>query len=230
MARALAMAERARQHAQQAPSQSPQQGSSGGDISTTLLYRSRVPQVYRSAEWGKVRSPAVREWTVGLAARTQRRSDPVPPNWNLLGHGMLILGPIGTGKSSAAGLCSMEAMRLGKSVRWSYVPDLVDRLMSSPRERREEIQHQSIVDLLVWDDVGVRDMAEWEIGYLDQIVEARYKKRKPMIVTSNWAASDLRGDPRLARMVDRWRERVCSNVVILGGESMRGSGTNGGVR
>lgn len=124
----------------------------------------------------------------------------------------------------------MEAMSIGKSVQWSYVPDLIDRLGSSPKERRQVVTQQSSVDLLVWDDLGVRDMAEWEIGYLDQIVEARYKRRKPMIVTSNWTAADLRNDARLSRMVDRWRERVCSNVVMLTGDSMRGEGSQEGTR
>lgn len=177
-----------------------------------------------------MRDVGVREWTVGLSARLQSRADTTPPNWRLLGHGLLILGPIGTGKSSAAGLCSMEAMAIGKSVQWSYVPDLIDRLGSSPKDRRHEVNNQSGVDLLVWDDLGVRDMAEWEIGFLDQIVEARYKRRKPMIVTSNWTAADLRNDGRMSRMVDRWRERVCSDVVMLTGDSMRGHGNEEGIR
>ena len=185
-----------------------------------------MPDLYRDAVWDKVRSPAIREWTLGLAARTLRRTaaEPERPNWALLGHGLLILGPVGTGKSSAAALVCREAARLGKSVQFSYVPDLCDRLTVNAKIRSEETRRQELVDLLVWDDFGVRDLADWEIGFLDQIVENRYRSRRPMVVTTNLLPADLRADDRLQRTVDRWRERSASQMATLGGESMRGGG------
>lgn len=181
----------------------------------------RVPDVYRSAVWEKVRSPAIREWTFAVHGRTQRKEDPGPPNWSLLGHGLLIMGPTGTGKSSAAALVAREAVKAGRSVRWSYVPDLVDLMSASPKDRAHEVRMQEAVDLAIWDDFGVRDLADWEIGYLDQIVETRYRARRPMVVTTNWTTSDLTGDVRLSRLVDRWRERTASGEAHLVGESMR---------
>lgn len=183
-----------------------------------------MPDLYRVAVWDKVRSPLVREWTLALATRAMRRSEQVAGTtlqWHLIGHGLLLLGPTGTGKSCAAALCAREAAKVGRTLCWAYVPDLCDALTSTPRERSAEIRRQESVDLLVWDDFGVRDLADWEIGYLDQIVEARYRARKPMIVTTNWDPARLREDPRIQRMVDRWRERTTSHVVVLGGASMR---------
>lgn len=180
--------------------------------------------MYLGAVWERVRHPAVQQWTLGIAGRLQDRTDPTPPNWRLLGHGLLILGPVGTGKSSAAALAVREAVRIDRTARWAYVPDLLDRLGTGPKERDLEIRRQIAVGLLVWDDFGVRDMADWEVGYLDQIVDGRYRARKPMIVTSNLTGADLSSDDRLARLVDRWRERVCSTAVVLGGESMRNEG------
>lgn len=180
-----------------------------------------VPEVYRQAQWTTVRSPAVGIWARDLTARTKKRSEPGTENWGLLGHGLLILGPTGTGKSSAAALVCRAAVVAERTCRWTYVPDLIDRMAAGPKERLHEIRMQSAVDLLVWDDLGVRDMADWEIGYLDQIVEARYRARKPMVVTSNWTADDIKTDPRMTRLVDRWRERTASTAVILSGESMR---------
>lgn len=230
MARALALAERARQHDQQAPSQEPQRERTAGDLTATSVSRSRIPRLYLSASWQKVRDADVRGWTIGMQARTRRVGEDSPPNWRMLGHGLLILGPVGTGKSSAAALCGIEALLVERTVLWSYVPDLIDALSSGPRDRKRVIGEQSRADLLIWDDFGVRDMADWEVGYLDQIVEARYRARKPMIVTTNWTAQDLRNDGRIQRMVDRWRERVCSTAILLGGESMRGNGEEDGVR
>ena len=139
----------------------------------------------------------------------------------LVGHGLLIVGPVGTGKSSAAALLCQAAAEIGRKVRWSYVPDLLDGLGSSAKERAQEIRWQEMADLVVWDDFGVRDMADWEIGHLDQIVENRYRSRRPMVVTTNLRPEDLREDERLVRMMDRFRERVCSMGCVLGGTSMR---------
>lgn len=177
-----------------------------------------VPEVYRTADWGQVRSPAVQQWTSLVEARIR---PPGMKNWRLLGHGLLILGPVGTGKSSSAALACRAAAEHGFSVRWEYVPDLLDAVTESAAKRRIALKWHSSVDLMVWDDFGVRQMAEWEVGYLDQLVEARYRKRLPMVVTSNLTASSLRSDPTLQRLVDRWRERTASQVVVLSGESMR---------
>ena len=220
-AKVLAMAERARQRDHEKPSETAAQHSLDGEAwrIDRELKIALVPDVYRAAEWDKVRSPAIRQWTLAIVARTQRGRMANPA---LLGHGMLILGPTGTGKSSAAALACRAAIEAERTVRWTYVPDLVDRMSSGAKERLHEIRMQTAVDLLVWDDFGVRDLAEWEIGYLDQIVEGRSRALKPMIVTSNWTSGDIKNDVRLARLVDRWRQRTASQLVVLSGESMRG--------
>ena len=180
----------------------------------------RVPDLYAGGDWAKVRNPAVRDWTTGLAARL---GGTPTTNWSLLGRGLLIIGPTGTGKSTAAALCCKEAARLRFRVRWSYVPDLADALHGKPTERATLIRELVAVDLLVLDDFGVRDLADWEIGYLDQIVEGRYRSRRPMIVTTNWTPADLVKDQRFARLADRWKERTAADMVALTGASMRSS-------
>lgn len=222
--RALALAERARLREQQTPSAPPASASPAGEAWRVerALRLGGVPDVYREAKWPTVRSGAVREWAYGVGARTAKRSDPGSPNHALLGVGLLILGPTGTGKSSAAALCCRAAAEAERTVRWTYLPDLVDRMTAGAKERQHEIAMQVGVDLLVWDDLGVRDLADWEIGYLDQIVEGRYRRRRPMVVTSNWTPEDLKNDQRLGRLVDRWRDRTARDLVVLGGPSMRG--------
>jgi predicted ATPase len=219
--RLRANAEAARQHDQQQRSGSTAVSRSpvGDPKIRRALSIAGVPDLYAGADWGRVRSPAVQEWASQIVTRAARRSEEAPLQYR--GHGLLMVGPVGTGKSSAAALCCVEGAVRERTMRYSYVPDLCDALMQTPRERAVVIRAQETVDLLTWDDFGVRDLADWEIGYLDQIVEARYRSRKPMIVTSNLTIGDLREDERLARMVDRWRERVCSQMVVLAGESMR---------
>lgn len=180
-----------------------------------------VPEVYWQASWEKVRTPAVREWARTLEARARRHDDESRPNWGLMGRGLILLGGVGAGKSSAAGLICTEAHRCGRSVEWSYVPDLMDSLLDKS-ERKEIIRRQASVDVLVWDDFGVRSPASWEVEFMDQIVENRYRRRKLMVVTANLRHEDLRNDVRFARMVDRWRDRTAADLIGIPGVSMRG--------
>jgi DNA replication protein DnaC len=108
----------------------------------------------------------------------------------------------------------------GVSVRYSYLPVLMDEMLDN-RRRLEIVREQSAVGLLVHDDFGVRSLADWEIGFLDEIVETRYQTRRPMIVTGNLTAADLTVDTRLARMVDRWRQRTAADMIPFSGRSQR---------
>lgn len=226
----LARVAAARQHAQQKPSgpSRPRLSPDGDWRANRILRLGHVPPVYLDGKWELVRSPAIWQWCQHIDRRIPmkaERDDPV--DWNALGHGLFIFGPVGTGKSTSAALVCKAAARLDRTVRWSYVPDLVDELAANARQRDAEIGRQAGVDLLVWDDLGVRDFADWEISYLDQIVESRYRRRLPMVVTTNWTPQDLAADERMARMVDRWRERVASQSAVLAGQSMREKGGAG---
>jgi DNA replication protein DnaC len=182
-----------------------------------------VGDAYVDGDWSQVRNHRVREWTLAVDARTRRRTEG-PMNHQLAGRGLTLVGPPGTGKSTAAALCCREAVKAGRTVQFSYVPNLADALAGRPPERAQLVKHQIAVDLLVWDDFGVRDLADWEIGFLDQIVEGRYRRYAPMIVTSNLTPTTLYGDPRIQRLADRWRDRTAAGQVILGGASMRNGG------
>lgn len=185
------------------------------------MRRGGVPDLYLEAEWMKVRTQAVREWSLSIDARAYSRSDASPRQSRFAGRGLILLGPVGTGKSSSAALICREAVMNGRGVLWQYVPDLIDDLTDKAVKRAEVVRRAGAVDVLVWDDFGVRDMADWELGYLDQIVERRYRTFKPMIITTNLTAADLVGDVRLKRITDRWRERTACDRVVLSGESMR---------
>lgn len=217
--------ERARLRGLQQTSETQASLSAAGERRAGILVDRRlrncgVPEVYAAAKWERVLSPAVRVWCAGIDARTTKDRG-ATANWGLIGHGMLITGPTGTGKSSAAALVCREALQIDRQVWWSYVPDLQDSLTLSAASRTREMDRQKSARLVVWDDFGVRDLADWEVGYLDQIVEARYRQRLPMLVTTNRTPADLRADLRLGRMLDRWRERTCSVGVTLNGQSMR---------
>lgn len=229
--RVLAKIEEAREAARLREAETPSEErqaqllAAGRQAHRAALRDAQVPPVYLEARWDRVRSPAVRQWADGVAARCRKRSEAAgPPNFGLWGHGLILMGPTGTGKSSAAALVASAAVEAARTVAWRYVPDLCDSLTSGAQARQTEIRRVSNVDLLILDDFGVRELADWEVGFLDQIMEARYRARRPVLITTNLTAVQLREDARLERMTDRWRERLASNMTILTGASMRNNG------
>jgi DNA replication protein DnaC len=175
-----------------------------------------VPEIYWQADWAKVRAPGVRDVADMIRWRCGDAHHP------LRGRGAMLLGGTGTGKSSAAALICLEAARAGLSVAWEYVPTLMDKMLDA-KGRSALLRRLVAVDLLVFDDLGVRAMADWEIGFMDQIVEGRYNRR--MLVTGNLKESDLKeegkAEKRMTRMVERWRERTAADFIGFAGLSMR---------
>ena len=47
------------------------------------------------------------------------------------------------------------------------------------------------MELLVLDDVGVEKYSDWMADQMYQIIDHRWKNRKPMIITSNLSLEDL---------------------------------------
>lgn len=177
-----------------------------GDSIRQQALRSGVPMVYVDAKIAECRAEsAIREYIEVLPERIRR------------GEGLLIAGPVGTGKSSAAAIVAKATLMHGRSVVWSYVPDLIAELMDR-KTGPYKVEQQVRADVLVWDDFGVAGLADWQIGMLDRIVERRYQKNRPMVVTTNLSRKSLE-DPLLARLNDRWSER--RSVVTIVGDSMR---------
>lgn len=173
------------------------------------LVWARVPEKYASSEWSKCRvRKAGEEYASNLAEYVDQ------------GRGLILMGGIGTGKSSLAALICGEAIKHGLSVHWTYVPELLDQL--SDRQTQREVLKKSVsAKIEVWDDFGVGGVQGWQMGLLDRIVERRYQRNLPMLVTTNLGKKSLveNASSDLQRLVDRWREK--GFVLTLAGESMR---------
>lgn len=147
------------------------------------------------------------------------------------GRGLILMGPVGTGKSSIAACIARDALQIGRgdevpvlhlgqpTVRWEYVPTMLDNLEKGDRIAVEERQYRP--SLLVWDDFGVDKLAPWQYGYLDRIVEWRYARRLSMVITTNVKPADLEKDVELGRMLSRWRQMCDWLVVADGGDRRR---------
>lgn len=137
-------------------------------------------------------------------------------------EGLLLHGPVGTGKTCATFLVA-EALHPGlpsKFTPWVQIAEGFSSGMSS--EKRERLHRWASVPLLVIDDFGVGEMAPWAMGFVDNLFELRNSEMKTTIVTTNLTPKSLRAEADWQRFVDRWAESM--TAVAMPGASMRKKG------
>jgi DNA replication protein DnaC len=133
-----------------------------------------------------------------------------------------LLGLVGTGKTHIALSIGWRWLRNGWAVLYYQTEDLLDALRSGyskwqggdPDGYNSVLQFARNVRLLILDDLGAHNETEWATTKLDQIVEYRYLRRKPLIATTNLALNRLP-----LRVGDRLKEGL---LIQLIGESHRG--------
>lgn len=138
------------------------------------------------------------------------------------GRSLLLVGPTGTGKSfQSYGVVRALAVS-GARCSWMFTSaaDLYARLRPRPGvDSEQEFERYSRVGFLVLDDLGAAKGSEWteEINY--RLINYRYEREKPTLVTSNVPPKQLaaalgeRVASRLVEMADR--------VVLTGPDRRR---------
>lgn len=160
------------------------------------------PRRYLDSVWSECRAETVlREWLIDR---------PKP--------GLLIHGPVGTGKTSAAVLVSMELWVEGVFCQFYSWPNLLLEL-EQWQTRRGAVSRATRGGMLIVDDFGVGDVAPWAAGSMDLIFEMRNSRRLGTIVTTNLTTKTIDEEVDWKRMVDRWRESMIR--VAIPGKSMR---------
>lgn len=132
--------------------------------------------------------------------------------------GLLLYGDVGTGKTFLAACIANAVLEQGHSVVMTSLPTLIAQMGADFGEDREDILFRiRRADLLVLDDVGVERSTEYSTEQAYEVINARYKSGKPLIVTTNLSLADIKGDPRLgrSRINDRLVE-LCIPVCVTG--------------
>lgn len=133
------------------------------------------------------------------------------------GRNLVLLGPVGVGKTHAAVAACRPAHDRGLSVRFAPVIELLDALRpSSP----DEVSLGEIVDIdrLIIDDLGTQRDTDWTAERLDAVINRRWLEGRPTVVTTN-----LDPDTLADRLGERTYSRLVGGAVIarLSGEDRR---------
>jgi hypothetical protein len=137
--------------------------------------------------------------------------------WDFSGI-LVIAGPVGTGKTVAAWqLARRWLIEVSDGPRSYSGPHVAggrakDLLTHIARTRLDEDLQGALDPLvkamrcgfLVLDDLGVENFTEAQQAYLDEIVNARFEKRNPTVITTNLNRDQFKG---------RYGERITSRVL-----------------
>ena len=118
---------------------------------------------------------------------------------------LVISGGHGTGKTHLLEAIGREWIHAGRSVRYDYVPDLLDELRATYSLGREDTVHdarqrRANVGLLLLDDLGQGTASEWVAEQLTAVVDERYRTETHLVVATNYSRDQIasRVTPRLA--------------------------------
>jgi DNA replication protein DnaC len=99
---------------------------------------------------------------------------------------ILLIGQTGTGKTHLSVAIALQALGAGKTVLFTTVWDMINRLQQSRADLsyHKKIQTYLKPDLLILDELGYRSMAERTVEDFFGIISKRYEKGSTIITTN----------------------------------------------
>ena len=133
------------------------------------------------------------------------------------GKGLLLFGTVGTGKTFLAACVANRLIDDGYTCMVTNFSRLTNRLTGSFEGRQEFLDSLNQYDLLVIDDLASERNTEFMNEIVFSIIDSRYRSGKPLIVTTNLSADELKYPKDLSkqRVFSRLFE-MCFPIEVKG--------------
>ena len=141
--------------------------------------------------------PAMREWTFANdngKCPQMKHAHFYVENWTAMQEeniGYLLWGGVGTGKSYFSGCIANALMEQEVAVRMTNFALILNDLTASFKGRNEYIARLCRAPLLILDDFGMERGTEYGLEQVYNVIDSRYRSRRPLIVTTNLSLQDL---------------------------------------
>jgi DNA replication protein DnaC len=140
------------------------------------------------------------------------------------GKGLLLHGPVGTGKTYLAASIANRLIDNGYSALMTNFARITNKIQGMFDGKQEYIDSLNRYALLVIDDLGAERKSEYmqETGF--NIIDSRYRAGLPLIITTNLTTDEIKKpqDVGYSRIYDRIIER-CHPVEVAGQSRRRAS-------
>ena len=128
--------------------------------------------------------------------------------------GLLLWGDVGTGKSFFAGCIANALLDKGIPVLMTNFSRILNTLTGMYSDDRNQfIDSFNKYSLLIIDDLGIERSSEFALEQVFNVIDSRYRSKKPLIVTTNLTLDELKHPKDLARA--RIYDRVLECCVPL---------------
>ena len=131
--------------------------------------------------------------------------------------GYLLWGNVGTGKSYFAGCIANALMEQEIPVCMTNFAMILNNLFNGTGGRNEYVSKLCAYPLLILDDFGMERGTEYGLEQVYNVIDGRYRSKKPLIATTNLTLEQIQHpqDTAHARIYDRLLE-MCAPVRFTG--------------
>ena len=138
------------------------------------------------------------------------------------GKGLLLYGPVGTGKTFASACVANALIDGGYLCLMTNFVNLSNTLLGMREGKQKYIDSLNRFDLLIIDDLASERDTEYMNEVVQTIVDSRYRAGLPIIITTNLTAEEIKhpADIRKQRTYSRLLE-MCIPLEVAGQDRRR---------